>query len=289
MKALTLAFQDDPRFKELKEHRETHSGVHHVWGMDRRITPVLMEALSGPKRFRLIVTYEERRAREIVEDYRFYNRQTYYYPAKDVLFYSADIHSNNTVQERLEIFKKIAEDRPCTVVTTIEGLMDKIPPISHIVGNILTIKVGDTLNLDAFSRKLTTLGYEKTSIVETPGQFSVRGGIIDIFSLTEECPYRVELWGDDIDSLRSFDVESQRSIERVEEFVIYPSSEMILDDLRINAGIRKLEKEHKAQAKKLKLLYGTVCTAEQNGCFRARRTEGIQLYHGTRQYGGVFL
>ena len=252
MKALTLAFRDDPRFQELQEHRKAHAGVHHVWGMDRRITPLLMEALSDAGRFRLIVTYEERRAREIVEDYRFYNRQTYYYPAKDALFYSADIHSNNTVQERLEIFKKIAENRPCTVVTTIEGLMDKIPPISHIVQNILTIKVGDTLELDAFSRKLTTLGYEKTSIVETPGQFSVRGGIIDIFSLTEECPYRVELWGDDIDSIRSFDVESQRSIERVEEFVIYPSSEMILDDLRINAGIRKIEKEHKAQAKKLK-------------------------------------
>lgn len=249
MKALTLAFQDDPRFAELKKHRDESGGIHHVWGMDRRITPLLMEALSDTKRFRLIVTYEERRAREIVEDYRFYSRQTFYYPAKDALFYSADIHSNNTVQERLEIFKKIAEGRPCTVVTTIEGLMDKIPSISHIIENILTIKVGDTLQLDTFSRKLTTLGYEKTSIVETPGQFSVRGGIIDIFSLTEECPYRVELWGDDIDSIRSFDVESQRSMERVEEFVIYPSTEMVLDDVRISKGIAKLEKEHKAQAK----------------------------------------
>ena len=140
MKALTLAFQDDPRFAELKKHRDESGGIHHVWGMDRR------------KRFRLIVTYEERRAREIVEDYRFYSRQTFYYPAKDALFYSADIHSNNTVQERLEIFKKIAEGRPCTVVTTIEGLMDKIPSISHIIENILTIKVGDTLQLDTFSR-----------------------------------------------------------------------------------------------------------------------------------------
>ena len=243
MKALTLAFQDDPRFAELKKHRDEVGGIHHVWGMDRRITPLLMEALSDTKRFRLIVTYEERRAREIVEDYRFYSRQTFYYPAKDALFYSADIHSNNTVQERLEIFKKIAEGRPCTVVTTIEGLMDKIPSISHIIENILTIKVGDTLQLDTFSRKLTTLGYEKTSIVETPGQFSVRGGIIDIFSLTEECPYRVELWGDDIDSIRSFDVESQRSMERVEEFVIYPSTEMVLDDVRISKGIAELEKE----------------------------------------------
>ena len=81
MKALTLAFQDDPRFAELKKHRDESGGIHHVWGMDRRITPLLMEALSDTKRFRLIVTYEERRAREIVEDYRFYSRQTFYYPA----------------------------------------------------------------------------------------------------------------------------------------------------------------------------------------------------------------
>ena len=142
--------------------------------------------------------------------------------------------------------------------------MDKIPAISHIIENILTIKVGDTLQLDVFSRKLTTLGYEKTSIVETPGQFSVRGGIIDIFSLTEECPYRVELWGDEIDSIRSFDVESQRSMERVEEFVIYPSSEMVLDDVRISKGIAKLEKEHKAQAKLLKEQFHTEQYARLN-------------------------
>ena len=264
MKALVSAFQEDPRFAELKKHRSEHSGVCHVWGMDHRIAPILMEGLSDKNRFKLIVTYEERRARELVDDYRFYSRQTYYYPAKDALFYAADIHSNNTVQERLEIFKKIAEGQPCTVVTTIEGLMDKIPPLSHLLENITTIRVGDTINLDAFSRKLTTLGYEKTTIVETPGQFSVRGGIIDIFSLTEECPYRVELWGDDIDSIRSFDVESQRSMERVEEFVIYPSSEMVLDDMRISKGISKLEKEHKAQAKKFKESFHTEQYARLN-------------------------
>ena len=96
MKALTLAFQDDPRFAELKKHRDESGGIHHVWGMDRRITPLLMEALSDTKRFRLIVTYEERRAREIVEDYRFYSRQTFYYPAKDALFYSAAAKSGSS-------------------------------------------------------------------------------------------------------------------------------------------------------------------------------------------------
>lgn len=264
MKALTLAFQEDPRFVELTKHREQTDGIYHIWGMDHRITPLLMEALSDKKRFRLIVTFEERRARELVEAYRFYSRQTFYYPAKDVLFYSADIHSNNTVQERLEIIKKIVEQQPCTVVTTIEGLMDKLPAISYIKENILTMKVGETLSLEEFARTLTTLGYEKTSIVETPGQFSVRGGIIDIFSLTEECPYRIELWGDEVDSIRSFDVESQRSMERVEEFVVYPSSEMALDDVRISKGIQKLMQEHKEQAKKLKEQFHTEQYARLN-------------------------
>lgn len=264
MKALTLAFQENPEFQQLQQHVKHEKGVTHVWGMDKRITPLLMEGLSSQDRFKLIVTYEERRAREIVEDYRFYNRQTYYYPAKDALFYYADIHSNNTVQQRLEISKRIAQNKPCVVVVSIEGLMDKIPPLSYMQDNIITLQVGGKLNPETFSRKLTTLGYEKTSIVETPGQFSVRGGIIDIFSLTEECPYRVELWDDDIDSIRSFEVESQRSMEHVEEFVVYPASEMILDDERIHRGITLIEKEHKAQAKTLKEQFRTEQYARLN-------------------------
>ena len=70
--------------------------------------------------------------------------------------------------------------------------------------------------------RMVELGYERTAQVEVPGQFSIRGGIMDVFPLTEDNPWRIELWGDEIDSIRSFDVQSQRSIENMEEIAIYP-------------------------------------------------------------------
>ena len=264
MQAIKAAFREDPRFEKLQEYIETGNYPLHVWGLDKRVAPLLMESVERRTPVRLIVTYEEKRAREIVEDYRFYDREVFYYPAKDALFYYADVHSNATVKSRLEIFKKIAEGEQVTVVTTIEGLMDKIPALSHIVENVVSLSVEQSLDLKKFSRKLTTLGYEKVTMVETPGQFSVRGGIVDIYPLTEECPYRVELWGDDIESIRSFDVESQRSIEEVKSVKIYPSCEMVLDDERIEKGIVLMNKEHKAQAKKLKEEFRTEQYARLN-------------------------
>jgi len=264
MQALIAAFRENPSFKKLQESVLTDSSPVHVWGLDKRVAPIMIESLKRSDSSRLIVTYDERRAREIVADYRFYDRNVLYYPAKDALFYYADIHSNETVKARLEIFKKISENEPITVVATIEGLMDKIPAIAHITENVIDISKEQSIDIKEFSKKLTTLGYEKTSMVETPGQFSVRGGIIDIYPLTEECPYRVELWGDDIDSIRSFDVESQRSIEEVEDVRIYPSCEMVLTDERISKGLEQIKKEHKKQAEKLKKAFRTEQYARLN-------------------------
>ena len=88
--------------------------------------------------------------------------------------------------------------------------------------------------------------------MEAPGQFSIRGGIVDIFDLTEENPYRIELWGDEVDSIRSFDVLSQRSLEKLSGVTIYPAGEMLLSDKRLKAGMDKIEKEGKAFAEKLR-------------------------------------
>ncbi len=264
MQAIVAAFREEPGFVKLDECVREGKIPVHAWGLDKRIMPLMMESLDSDNNLRLVVTYDEKRAREIVEDYKFFHRNVFYYPAKDALFYYADIHSNVTVKARLEIIKRIAENEKTVVVTTIEGLMDKIPELSQITKNVVTLNVGDGLNIDKFSRRLTTLGYEKTTMVETPGQFSVRGGIIDIYPLTEECPYRVELWGDDIDSIRSFDVESQRSIEEVKTVKIYPSCEMVLTDEKISKGLKKIEEEHKLQAKKLKSEFRTEQYARLN-------------------------
>ena len=83
---------------------------------------------------------------------------------------------------------------------------------------MLTFAPGDVLDMEAMKSTLVQLGYERTAQAEGPGQFAIRGGILDVYPLTEENPVRIELWGDEIDSIRSFDAESQRSIENLEEY-----------------------------------------------------------------------
>ena len=104
---------------------------------------------------------------------------------------------------------------------------------------------GQVMDLDEWKERLTALGYERTAQVDGMGQFSIRGGIVDIFPLTEEVPVRIELWDDEVDSIRSFDPESQRSVEQLEKITIYPAAETILTKKQLEAGIERLEKEEK--------------------------------------------
>src|SRR5699024_9289726 len=117
------------------------------------------------------------------------------------------------------------EQESIAVITTMDAFLDGLPRPEEIRNQKITIDTDSTLDLTRLERELAELGYERESQIEGPGQFAVRGGIIDVFPLTEELPVRIELWGDEIDSLRSFDVESQRSVENLETVTIYPASE----------------------------------------------------------------
>ena len=225
-----------------------------------------MEAVAEGlnKKNKVIITYDEIRAREIAADMKLYDKSALLYPAKDIMFFSADVHGNAIVSERLAVVKKITESDSATVVLSIEAGLDKVLPVSYILKNIITVKTGEILELPKFRAKLTAMGYEYAAQVSGKGQFSVRGGIIDIFSLTEETPYRIELWDDEVDTIRSFDVESQRSIENIDEILIYPASEMIVDEKRKEAGLKKLNKAKETQVNKLRSLMKTEEAARLN-------------------------
>lgn len=203
----------------------------------------LMFAASQNVKKRLIITYNDLRAKEIYEDAKLYDREVYFYPAKDIIFFSADIRGNAIVRERVKILQKLLEDAPITVIATIDGGMDKVLPLSCLREACIHIKNGDFLDLAQLEKQLVQAGYERQAQVEAAGEFAVRGGIIDIFPLTEEAPVRIELWGDEIDSIRSFDAASQRSIENLEEIQIYPASEFILEERIKEKGLAALDAE----------------------------------------------
>lgn len=203
-------------------------------------------------RYKLIITYSEQRMREIYEDYRFYDRNVCMYPAKDLIFFQADIHGNQLVMDRWKVRRRILEKIPLTIVTTLDAFMEPQMPLSEIRKNVIHISMSGQVKEQELAEHLVSLGYEKTYQVEAQGQFSIRGGIVDIFDLTEENPYRIELWGEEVDSIRSFDVGSQRSIEKLSSVDIYPATEMILTRQQRARGIHLIELEGKKQQEVLK-------------------------------------
>ena len=202
--------------------------------------------------WKLVVCADDARAKELWEEYVFFDEDAVYYPAKDLLFYQSDIHGNALEKDRILALTKIVTEEKCTIFTTMDALLSRQPSQTRFLENIIHLSTGAELNLKWMEKKLRELGFEHVTQVEGPGEFSIRGGILDVFSMQEENPLRVELWGDEIDSLRFFDVVSQKSLEATEEATIYPATEFIISENEIDDGICRIKKEYKTLYDKLR-------------------------------------
>ena len=227
MNAFLKPLEEMAEFEEIKTGIRDGQGILAVSGCTESQKAHLIYGLSEQFHSLLIIAEDEKRAREIFEDYQFYDENVLFYPARDLLFFQADVHGNLLVRQRMQVIRALLTENRITVVTSIEGCMDYLTPLSSVGKKLLTCHNGGTLDMTGFRKKLAALGYEAAAQVEMPGQFSVRGGIIDVYPLTEENPVRIELWGDEIDSIRSFDTQTQRSIENLEELTLYPAVEEI--------------------------------------------------------------
>lgn len=238
----------------------------------------LIEAFGEKYRFRVIITSDETKARQIREDCSFFDKNSVYYPAKDFIFYSADVHGNQLSGERLKCINQIirtldgAEEKGLTVVTTIDGCADMLVPLEKYIANTIVFMKGQTVDVEALEKQLTQMGYERCAMVDGQGKFAVRGGIIDIFSYTDEAPVRIELWDDEIDSIRMFDVESQRSIEKVESYRAFPATECILTEEEIQNGLERIRQEATEQLKILGNDKKKKSAEEIEKCNRLKRT-----------------
>ncbi len=243
MSVLELPIKELSDYEEIKNHLMQGRGVIQLSGCIDAVKPYLIQGLTQGGTVKLLVTFSEQKAKELVEDYKVYDKNVVYYPPKDVLFYQADIRGNLLTRERLSILKQLRTQPDLMVITTFDGLMDRLVAPDILYSHVIKINSGDTLDMDEISIRLVEMGYVKRSQVETPGQFAIRGGIMDIYPLSEEVPVRIELWDDEIDSIRSFDAESQRSIEVLEHVEIYPATEIILSKETIKKGLEKIKKE----------------------------------------------
>lgn len=225
MQAFTAPLTELAEFETVRKMRKEKRGILQLAGCVSSQKTHMMYALSDGFDYKIIATSSEMKAKQIYEEYRFLDGNTYLYPAKDLLFYQADLRGKYLLGQRMEVFQAMLEEQSVTIVTSFDGFMDALLPLATMQERIRTFRLGDVVDFEALIRDMVSLGYDREEQIEAPGQFAVRGGILDIYPLTEEVPIRIELWGDEIDSIRTFDVESQRSIENLEEIAIYPASD----------------------------------------------------------------
>ncbi len=225
MQAFVSPLQELAEFETIYKKRRERQGLVQVAGCVSSQKTHMMYALSDGFDKKIIAVSSEAKAKQIYEEYKFLESQVYYYPAKDLLFYQADLRGKYLVQQRMQVYQAMMEQDNVTIITTFDGFMDGLIPLQALKDCVRSFQVGDVIDLDVLKTEMTAAGYDREEQVEGPGQFAIRGGILDIYPLTEEVPIRIELWGDEIDSIRTFDVESQRSIENLQEIVIYPASD----------------------------------------------------------------
>ena len=228
MQALLAPLGELADYQEILKDRKKGNGIIQIAGCVGSQKTHLMYALGDGFEFRVIVFSSEEKAKKAYEEYRIFTEDVYLYPARDLLFYYADIKGALLTAQRMGVLRALIEkekDASITVITTIDAFLDGLASPSRLKKQRIVLAGGDVVDLTGFEKNLTEMGYERESQVEGPGQYAVRGGIVDIFPLTEELPVRIELWGDEIDSIRSFDTESQRSVENLDKVTIYPASE----------------------------------------------------------------
>ncbi len=163
------------------------------------------------------------------------------YSEKDLFLYDRDSKSKDNMKKRLEAVTAIGQNKANIVVTTLDALTTKISNKEIFLNSRVKIERDSTIDLDKLSQKLVEMGYERYPYVEGVGQFSIKGAIVDISTSDEN--YRIELFDDEVDSIRSFDIETQRSIEVLDEIEIFPIIDLILSDKEKDEVAQNIKKD----------------------------------------------
>lgn len=254
LKGLMQPLKDSREFKEIINAIEKHKYPIGIFGLSESARSYLIDGVYEEldKPF-LILTHNDVEAKNIFEDLNLYLPNVYYFPTKEVVFYNIDAISGDLRWERLKVLREMSKKGKKIIVASIESLAQKYIPFELYKKYTFKFKVGDTINLEDLNEKLIQCGYERMDVVEAKGQFSLRGGIMDIFPPFSSVPYRIELFGDEIDSIRSFNTESQRSIEKIKDVEVFPAKELILGRENISAATNSIEKDLNAVVNSLKL------------------------------------
>ena len=232
MKQILTELKNLPKFQEYIQNIKKKNSPIAVSGLsDVGKIQWLAASYQKIEESMLIITYNEIQAKRIKEDLSFFlpEEKIQYFPKREIVAYDYIAESKDLPFERIEVLHNIHNEKKWIIITTVEAIMQDMIPPELLYQRYLDFKVGASISQEEVKKKLLEMGYERNDLIEGKGQFSVRGGIVDI-AISDKKGVRIEFWGDEIDSIREFDILSQRSSRMLEKIEIQAAHEFLLQD-----------------------------------------------------------
>ena len=255
MNFLIKTLEENKKFQELTKQISKTGPIAISGLIDVEKLHVLAGIFNETKRPMVLVTYNEIQARKLYQDLKKLIKQTYFFPKKEITSYDYVAQSKEIEYKRIDVLNKMylakKQKEPIIIVTTIEAVMQKMVAKDTLYQNVIDFEVGKTYLLDGIKEKLVGLGYERSDLIENKGQFSIRGGIVDV-GLSEKIGVRIEFWGDEVDSIRFFQISSQRSTEMLKEITIFPAHELIVQDL--SEAVKNIQEKYPEEIEDIELI-----------------------------------
>lgn len=255
MNFLIKTLEENKKFQELTKQISKIGPIAISGLVDVEKLHVLAGIFNETKRPMVLVTYNEIQARKLYQDLKKLIKQTYFFPKKEITSYDYVAQSKEIEYKRIDVLNKMylakQQKEPIIIVTTIEAVMQKMVAKNNLYQNVIDFEVGKTYLLDEIKEKLVGLGYERSDLIENKGQFSIRGGIVDV-GLSEKIGVRIEFWGDEVDSIRFFQISSQRSTEMLKEITIFPAHELIVQDL--SEAVKNIQEKYPEEIEDIELI-----------------------------------
>ena len=255
MNFLIKTLEENKKFQELTKQINKTGPIAISGLVDVEKLHVLAGIFNETKRPMVLVTYNEIQARKLYQDLKKLIKQTYFFPKKEITSYDYVAQSKEIEYKRIDVLNKMylakQQKEPIIIVTTIEAVMQKMVAKDTLYQNVIDFEVGKTYLLDGIKEKLVGLGYERSDLIENKGQFSIRGGIVDV-GLSEKIGVRIEFWGDEVDSIRFFQISSQRSTEMLKEITIFPAHELIVQEL--SEAVKNIQEKYPEEIEDIELI-----------------------------------
>lgn len=232
----------------------------------------------------LFITYNEMQARKMHEDFSFFmGNEAVLFPNKEIILHDVEAKSYDEIFQRLTMLDRILSGDYSIIVTSAEAAAHKLSPVKDFLANVIKIGQGDKVNLSALPARLVAMGYERVVSVEGKGQFSIRGGIIDIFAVNNEYASRIELFDDEVDSVRSFDVASQRSVNNLSIVRIIPAKEAMYRPEDKEQIIKQIEADLSRHIKKPEVMGSSDYIKQIKG----KINSGIEAFRSNYYFPGM--